>query len=881
MTETSTKAFNIGLILVAFIGLLSVVGLFSQQNRIILSGVSFLSPSINLNSQTLLLEHNYATDDEFLTAISEVFIQLAAMQPKAIIYTHYQSEPPVSLINQFPEIVWINRSQSSEQQHLHNHPIWPYLVKESGVISGYRLAQPLSSKQLDALNSEPILQYRNNGQVVFFNPLIDYSVLPHLTLEQVNSGGMLDQLVLDRVIVIDELAQRYQIKQNLAYTSNELTETEAYLYAIEHELSNFGLSSPPVAVVFLVSFIIYFSCFICFQLFAEKTWISVNLFFVLSFFAIHILCGRFYNLVFPFYEAFFTLIFCNVYLVIYEKYRESRLISNTSATVNARISKKLLPPDFLQSNKPWLNLHVLVNQHIPLLRSIFLEKVEDNTLVREIDAFNCSLDDISERRRDFKRTPYSTALERNCPIVISPSHYFVEVADNESEYLVPLQFSGNLLGFWALTVITPEGENKQLLENHLAFYATEISVLLHQRLTYLKFRQQQAGTFRRLLQFQVAEADYRAMDASVSLLEQRYDMFQHIFNNMTSAAILYDLFGHIIFANKKLENLMQIHSVDLYQCTAHDLLVKFTKLKSNEIKDRLLAIILQDIELDFPVENIKLSKKYLIRVRSLKNEEQDQAAVSKFLATGLLVEFVDIETIQSLVERKALVYEQHFHQMRNNLSIMNLLSRKIKKQQHASPDDLNNLEDILAKTEELGEKVERQLKSFQVGSNDAEPVDVKSVLNEILSQFSDELHQKNIHVDYVIPNIMSLALLPIKFLHSIMANSIKLLIEDAVVGESKLFIEMVDSEKSTKRVIQIVLRNEGYGVPEEHLNDMKKNLVSLSAKVYSESEKKLAKVLTLVREAPVWGVTANIESSLGAGYQIEIQFPIFETKLQE
>ena len=114
-----------------------------------------------------------------------------------------------------------------------------------------------------------------------------------------------------------------------------------------------------------------------------------------------------WHLLLPLFEWVAMQVFCVVYMLSIERLREESLILKMSADLNARLSKKVLPPSFFQTQDPWDKLHSFINQQLNLRRSIFLTKVPSDHRVEAIHALNCSIEDIKEMRRDFQRVLHS------------------------------------------------------------------------------------------------------------------------------------------------------------------------------------------------------------------------------------------------------------------------------------------------------------------------------------------------------------------------------------------------------------------------------------------------------------------------------------------
>ncbi|MCB1778353.1 MAG: CHASE2 domain-containing protein, partial [Candidatus Competibacteraceae bacterium] len=116
-------------------------------------------------------------------------------------------------------------------------------------------------------------------------------------------------------------------------------------------------------------------------------------------------------------------------------------------------------PSFYTDAEPWAQVVNLVRQTLQLSWLIFLERPPGQYHVKEIIALNCSLADIDERRRDYRRLPYSEAIAENRPVRLE-KRLFLRLDAAYDQYLTPLMFGGEVLGFWAMGL--PAGQNAQV-----------------------------------------------------------------------------------------------------------------------------------------------------------------------------------------------------------------------------------------------------------------------------------------------------------------------------------------------------------------------------------------------------------------------------------
>jgi len=126
-------------------------------------------------------------------------------------------------------------------------------------------------------------------------------------------------------------------------------------------------------------------------------------------------------------------------------------LASRSRELASRSREQAILPGFYASPEPWNQVVELVRQTLDLGWLIFLERIPDQYYVREIAALNCRFADIDERRRDYRRVPYSDAVAERQTVRLE-QRLFLKADSAIDQYMTPLLFGGELLGFWAMGV---------------------------------------------------------------------------------------------------------------------------------------------------------------------------------------------------------------------------------------------------------------------------------------------------------------------------------------------------------------------------------------------------------------------------------------------
>jgi signal transduction histidine kinase len=268
----------------------------------------------------------------------------------------------------------------------------------------------------------------------------------------------------------------------------------------------------------------------------------------------------------------------------------------------AHLQDYMLPPDFYRLDEHWAQVITFVDQTLNLNRVIFLEKVEGDHRVREVQALRCSLEDIDERRRDFERLPYSDAIAEGGPIRLDRRLFFADAGDGEfQQYLVPLLFAGEVQGFWAFDVDPQEIESSENFLGNIRNFGNQIAELLYHRHRWIEQRDAETAVFRRFFRLEAVKASSQEVNELLDLLDKRLHAVQAVFDGLGTATIQYDLFGRVVQLNSSMEGFMKEQDLPGYKLTALDLLVRLTGIAQQRARRLLQQVVVDRRDFHLPV----------------------------------------------------------------------------------------------------------------------------------------------------------------------------------------------------------------------------------------------------------------------------------------
>ncbi|CAH9059666.1 hypothetical protein PSECIP111951_03066 [Pseudoalteromonas holothuriae] len=616
----SHKAFWSLLTLLLMTLVLHVFGVLQSLNTPFLSLFNKLN-SVQATNVTLIESANlYSEHDILLTKINQ-------HRPKAvIIFSNIYLQP---------------------QEHLNKDIFYPHQDSQQCLPSianwgGYNITlKNLNSSKCIAIWQRIFPEQTNVG-----SKLINFSLAPHalpkFTSERIISDDILSDQLKNKIIFITQRPNEYI--PAISAPKLDTYFNPAYLHAyVAHSLDTNTLINPlDVQSSTLLHLIAIAALIIIYQRFSINLslviasiltliWITVGYFlFKLRFILIPV--GEF---IFITYGVLFWIFFA-------KKWVEEDNLLNIIGNIQQRMLGRYLPKSFINQSDPWDPILILVKQQLALKRSIFFAREEGDHRLKEIRATNCELSHIQEMRRDYQRAPYSDAIKQFGTVKVTRP-FFKNLPESESQYLVPLMYAGDVRGFWAMTVEQNNAFDEGAFTHNVNQFANQIGELLFHHNIFLTQQKNANNIITRALTLNIQKPLSQRVKHSIKEMEQKLMTLEHVFNQVGSASILFNLFGHVIQTNHALENLAQKLNLAIFDITALDLLSLVTNMPIDTAKGKLRFVTLHKGELHLPVE--LQDEVYILAVRTINASDVKDSSNNPFEIGGILFEFINISDL--------------------------------------------------------------------------------------------------------------------------------------------------------------------------------------------------------------------------------------------
>ncbi len=858
---------------IGIISLASFIGFFQLPEAWLYWQYHRLSPNLRPTPQVVLVEAEFEQYQQ--SDWVELVKRLEQFEPSSIAFVHQ----PATLSPQ--QMTWLHAqdvvmAQSATDRSKHNRVLTlppaqslgslgvhqPQGVTEAGRYISTEAAVA-SQAQNAPLADEPFL--------VDFRPGINY--LPTIEAERVLRGDLTLDLVSGRVVLVGRsidssnpplltpLSEEADVSQLIyaGYTVDTLLrgqplQTMSWWQTLVLLLGLLGAAA-----------VLYFRMGV-----RHSPGIAIGGVVTLS--ALGWVALHFFDTVLPVAEliAFHLVLW---YLLSRREQRlESVVVQKLLRASNSRQHERLLPSDFNTSQDPWGQIILLTTQILNLDRAILLERRGSAKHLREVKAYRCSIEDIDERRRDFERTPYSTALEEGGPIILSKT-YLKNPAPGSRQFMVPLEFSGQLLGFMSGEVAKETLDTNPLFLSLLGNFSDQIGELLYQRQLWQARQRNEASQWRRLMQLDSIESEYKSLSEVSQLFERRLGLLENVFNSLHTSTILYDLFGQVMQVNRKMEELIRRSGLSVFTMTAADAISILGGMSISVAREHLQHMVLTDESLTFAAHLPGVEDAFSLNVRPIKSIDSEAVGqtAAPFQIQGFLLELIDITHLVRRERLKEELASKINAELRNQLEAALLAAQLCSQPDVGSPDKeafslvverkLLKIARTLTRSQAILDSVQNvsQLSDF--------PVSVGVLVDDLAKRWKTRLAERELAFEREHPPFTAFVQVDVNQMENTLDAVVAVLVEDVGPGGT-IRLRLEERQQDGVFWNTFIFENSGYGMPAERLHA-----------AMNSSGRTVSPVMHRLRQASdqvtLWGGELEASTAIGQGIRFNLRLPVF------
>jgi CHASE2 domain-containing sensor protein len=550
------------------------------------------------------------------------------------------------------------------------------------------------------------------------------------------------------------------------------------------------------------------------------------------------------------------------FLVIRDKAAQSQLgVRRLLVDLSTRLRDRPAPVSFEQPPENW-GLVAFTTQGLNLNRQLFLETIPGTVRVREVAAFNCSFAEILERRRDYTRAPYNTALETRGPIKLQTRPFLDHGNEEEDLYLVPLLFADTVLGFWVLGVASNRAQEG--FHALLGTYAAQIAELLYRRREYLA-QQDTTPLLARMLTFTSREEECHALTRTVTLLESRLDRSERLFAESAQPTIVWDAFGRLRDVNAAMRARLRAWNLDADELGAAGVLVALTGMDLDYLQKVIRSVLQEKGRLSLPAIPSEDGKRYLLHLYPLRITEGQMASPTPFGVEGICCELQDRTALARLDDLREQLVERVGVILRNDIAAVELASSLLAAGD-LSADERQQLDAVIHdKLDRMNTTLTEARSSFTdlPGESARLPVDATPIFQEALEIVRLQHTAQDIHFEIHQPPLLNFVFAAPEPLRRVFTSILMFLAKDTRSGCAvQIHVDQ------TAEWVRYACQNVGFGIPEDRFQQ----LLSVEKTTTSEDFRELRTALVRVRS---WGGVVDASSKVGEGTSIQVCLPMF------
>jgi CHASE2 domain-containing sensor protein/signal transduction histidine kinase len=716
-----------------------------------------------------------------------------------------------------------------------------------------------------------LTQAATTASAYFINFIGGTARLPKVKLTQALADGLVGELITGRTVMIglygmDALASYFT---PLSTATEQTPDVLYHAFALDSLLAGRTIEWLPDGELLLIILAMTVISLITCQSMSFQRSLVLSVLLTLCYGGICWLMLHVFFLWVPPVELILTQWLGFMLVWRYRRVQEDHVLDTTLFNLSLNLQEKAFPVSFYHSLDPWAQLIVMINESLHLNRMIFLERISGDHRLKEIKAFKCSIEDVIELRRDYERTPYSTVIQENKPL-LQEKPYLKPIATEEQHYLAPLIFAGEVLGFWAFTIEL--GSEPSSIRKFLALtqaYMTQISEILYYRQEWQKRLAQENNQLLAYLNFNTGTKPYQLLNQSVALLDRRIAELQQVFNSLNTGGVLYDLFGRVLLVNKSMEAIAQTLDLKLYTMTALDFITTVTGYDSADARAIMQKAIFDHEKITIPllIAYPQGNRDYLLHIQPLKVQDNNNQRITDstplFQITGILCELEDVTELKSLYRLKEKMFERFSFQMRNDLATivfaLSLLeddSASMEEKALALSSIQGKIEETLITLQSVDEQMSAEIEGLasRLGRY---PINSQDSLNKVIATLSDYAALRAINVQLNIPPLLSLVFASSAELYALFHTILTILIDDGFEG-GKVWIDVEEQSGW----VRYHFHNTGIGIANNTQRLPDENTLSLSTEALKKEE--------IIHFVEHWGGLIDFSSQMGKGSAITL-----------
>ena len=333
--------------------------------------------------------------------------------------------------------------------------------------------------------------------------------------------------------------------------------------------------------------------------------------------------------------------------------------ANTKRTLEHLEIGKSLEDNNQTKEDFWTSAGNLIYQYYYCQRLAILELPVGSNYLQVVNTTNCAPQSISELRRDFRRPPFCDAAElcQPCELDTEKQSFFVDAESNESQIIVPLMVTSNVVGF-VVAGIHSSAMAKPDFHERIQKICDEVASAVED----LRKRSQDTA-LPTLVMFRDPEQEQLqriVANEKTGIENQRH--YEDIIEGTSTAIATFDPFGRLLTLNRRMREQLKDSGVVLTDISLLATVEHLSQLSWNECRRHLrrvffdrspeTLVVRTDADQGFAVMHIRPISGSPSQCRS----DRDESGSHSF--RGIQVEYSTEHAWQSVIADRQRIVQQ-------------------------------------------------------------------------------------------------------------------------------------------------------------------------------------------------------------------------------
>lgn len=747
-----------------------------------------------------------------------------------------------------------------------------YPPNEKGIFRQHKTSYQIEEETYPAFemaclknNSEFVKRYQNHESylIAFQGPV---GSLPNVTLDQVLNDELIDVMVNGKIILIgfEDRDGNFWLQTPTTSSQRPMTLSEYQAHALNSLLNQTAIVTVSWMWQWSLLVLLIVASAVLYQSFDSNTMILCTVGLIIVYVILGFLTVHFFHLWVPIQ----LFIVSQVLLMVLMHYSKLNTVDDSLEEIVHNLSFHAQPyfgPSNLYTDTDfWHSTLQSIDHLLHFKQVIVLEKPRNASFVHTLASLNCTEAQIQERRRDFRRDPYHSAIQSKKPYQVET--FFKNAESNEIQYLLPLMYGGEIYGVAALLIDRKTVLDQPGFSNILELCNNQLGELLYEY-QIRSSSDNHPSFFSRLFNQEYFHSMIQNVFQLSDLIRQKTTKLHRLCNEFQSSFGVFDLFGRMQYVNSSFVDVLEKFDLTPQKSSALEIITHLSDLQLNQTRKLYRDVVIYRSPVSFTIQRDS-KKSYCVVIRPLASEEQTQNGdFTLFGLWGILIEIIDVTEQIQFNQLSGLLSMEMGNKLRNSLSAIQMSAQMMNDPETQAFDKAKMMSAIQTRVDDivrLLETSEQYLEQDQsIDTLTRFPLNALQALDESIANLEDQKSSRRISFNVEKPQIMNYVYASHTHLCSVFDFLLALLIHDAA-DESEIVIRVDEQKKH----INFYFANQGFGIPKDQF----KHYMESQNASRSEATERLQEVKEWVN---YWGGTLQVNSDVGIGTRIKLSLESF------